>query len=140
MTESDLHILLKRKAADELERLGFQVFFEPEVSPIKTCDWRSYRPDIFAISRKVGLVKYLIAECETNPCKSRFEKKNWHGISIQTRFFEELSTSYILVVPFGKISDIAMFRLYWEIWQISPASNEIWKIPRCSTQMSASHR
>lgn len=130
MTESDLHINLKKITGNELERLGFQIFFEPEIPPIKGFEWRSYRPDIFAILKRLGIVKYLIVECETNPSKSRFRKKKWQGISFQTRFFEELSASFILVVPFGRISDITIFRCLWELWQINPSTNEIWKIPR----------
>ncbi len=128
--ESKLHISLKQIALYELIRSGFEVIVEPDFPPDHVISWRGYRPDLLGVQEQSNGRCYVVVECETHPDKTRFAKKNWHEIALQSRLFEEANLVFILAVPVGKISKVTQFRDIWEIWQIDIRSKAVWKIPR----------
>lgn len=136
MSESPLHISLKQIVAAELQKLGFQVRFEPEEPPKNAVKWRSYRPDLIGVLSRPGETHFAIVECETRPSGTRFARKNWREIEFQSKLFEDTLISFILAVPIGSISKATSFRRKWEVWQINTITNELWKIPRCETGAS----
>ena len=133
MNESNLHISLKQITLYELMRDGFEVIVEPDFPPDQIISWRGYRPDLLGIREQSNGRCYVVVECETHPDKTRFAKKNWQEITLQSRLFEEANLTFILSVPVGKISKVTRFRDIWEIWQIDTHSKTIWKIPRTDT-------
>lgn len=133
LSESNLHILLKQIALYELMRDGFEVIIEPDFPPDHVISWRGYRPDLLGVREQSNGRCYAVVECETHPDKTRFAKKNWREIALQSRLFEEANFTFILAVPVGKISKVTRFRDVWEIWQIDVHSKAIWKIPRIDT-------
>ncbi len=129
MSESELHIFLKKVVSDVLKSQGFRIIFEPKQPPCELIKWSNYRPDLVGVLSQQNMTKFIIVECETRPDRRRIARKKWREIAFQTRLFENTSTKFILAIPSGKISKVTSLRRNWEIWQINTATREVLKIP-----------
>ncbi|MFQ6011905.1 MAG: hypothetical protein ACE5KG_07015 [Nitrososphaerales archaeon] len=126
MTESDLHRLLKAAAIRVLKRQDFNIYLEPEWSPLELLAWARYRPDILAARRMGEGNDYALVECEIKPRLQRILAKNTQSITVQATLRGRTKLSKILVIPSGTLKALDMkIRRNWTIWVVSPGTGEV---------------
>ena len=130
-----MHWLLKDAVSDELERGGYELYFEPWESPMKRLSWSFYRPDVFGVSVKEEELKMVFAECETEPNISKVYNKTskirrW--LSFQKKLCEKHDLCFLLVIPSGKLRRVntSSVRRLWTIWIMNDHGAIFHKIPR----------
>ena len=127
--EKHSHLLLKALAKRELGTNGYEVYVEPDNSPLPMVFWRSYRPDLFGHRLTKGVERFVLVECETNPTSASLIRKR-QKLSIpllQLRLDISQELAFLLVVPLGRFTEALKHggRRFWEIWLVNPRSQEI---------------
>ena len=127
MTESSVHLRMKRVVREELADEGFMVIEEPKFPPSMKMHWSSYRPDLLAYKSDELWEELAVVECETHPNMVRFASKNFASLWFQPYLFRQSRIRWILGIPQGRLSSVDLeLRRQWEIW-ILGIRRPVWK-------------
>jgi len=131
----NLHGILKRAAASELSREGYELFFEPAYSPLERLHWFAYRPDIMGLMSAGHELRLVFVECETSPRPRKMNDKTWKiksSLNIQTCLGERHSFRFILVIPAGTLSRVLCpdVRGLWEIWTVNHVAEVVTRLSK----------
>ena len=138
--EGKLHKELKKRVANELQKLNYDIFFEPDESQLSQLSWHSYRPDILALISNKTKLEIIIVECETNPNRNRLLRKTNQlktCLSIQKLLNDNLVFNPLLVIPSGNLQKLigSSIRNIWEIWIVNRSGKIQYKIPQNKLSM-----
>jgi hypothetical protein len=131
--EGKLHQILKKTAIKQLESEGYNLYVEPNDSPLKRLCWNSYRPDILGMIYNYSIFSLVLVECETMPSARRIGNKILKlrkTLTLQKRLNEEHFFRYLLLIPpksFNKIN-YPEIRSFWETWIVNLQGEIIYKI------------
>jgi len=128
----NLHQILKKAAASELKKEGYELFFEPAYSPIKRLHWFAYRPDIMGLISEDHELKLAFVECETSPRSRKMNNKTYKiesSMKLQKCLDEGHSFRFLLVIPTGTLSRILCADVHglWEVWTVNNLAEVVTK-------------
>ena len=131
----NLHQTLKKAAASELKREGYELFFEPAYSPIKRLHWFAYRPDIMGLKSEDHELKLAFVECETSPRPRKMNDKTYKirsSLNLQKCLDEGHSFRFLLVIPMGTLSRTLCpdIRGLWEVWTVNNLAEVVTKLSK----------
>jgi len=130
-----LHKLHKLAVAEELQKQGYGIHYEPWESPLNLLWWQSYKPDILAIKQNNSGKRIVLVECETKPNRKRVlikTKQIENNLTVQKQLFESTMILPLLVIPPNNLQKIMFspIRKFWEIWIVNKEKQIKHKIPR----------
>ncbi len=132
--ESRLHELLKKAVFEELEKKGYNLYFEPLEPPLQRLSWSKYRPDVFGVLSDDVESRFILVECETDPTIKRMKRKLSkirHSLTIQKKLNERnILLLLLLAIPSGFLHRVnySDIRRFWEIWIANSRGEIIHKI------------
>ena len=133
--ESNLHYLFKEVMCQSLSEEGYEIYIEPDISPLDRLCWSRYRPDLLGVTYNQTHFFIVLVECETRPSYSNIKRKSskirkW--FTFQKRLDENHNIRLLLVIPPGNLRRInkGYIRELWEIWIINKKGTIIHKIPK----------
>ena len=131
----NLHQILKKAAASELRREGYELFFEPAYSPFKRLHWFAYRPDIMGLISGDHELRLAFVECETSPRPRKMNDKTCKissSLNLQKCLDEGHSFRFLLVIPTGTLSRILCpaVRRLWEVWTVNNLAEVVTKLSK----------
>ncbi len=128
MAESELHRRLKDDVSRELQKDGYNIFYEPAFPPLPGVGWSAYRPDLFGRRESSDGEDFVLVECETQPSMRKLAAKNSSRIWMQTHISHTDRLRRILVIPPRSLRKLDLsIRQKWEIWIVE---DEIFRIPQ----------
>ena len=114
---------------------GYEIYIEPDITPLDRLHWSRYRPDLLGVARDQTHFFIVLVECETRPSYRNVKRKSSkirRRLTFQRRLDESHNIRLLLVIPPGNLRRISRgyIRELWEIWIINKNGTIIHKIPK----------